>query len=136
MFIDSAYKIAEYFELFADKILDPDKIHSVEQLETVYLQPILTKVIVIITTVALFMLLSVILMLLVNLINKRFLEKKDGSLSKVNKLLGGAFGLIRSAIPITAGCVVLNLLASLIDQSEFTTLVQNSWTCSFIAGIF
>ncbi len=133
---DSAYKIADYFQMFTDELLDPDKVHTVAQLESAYVQPILTKVIVIITTVGLFLVLSVILGLIANMINKHFFENKDGKLGTVNKVLGGVFGLARGMIPIAAGCMILNVLASLADQSAFSMLVQNSVVCDFIAGRF
>ena len=132
----SAYKIAVFFELFTDQIVDPDKMHTVEQIEVSYVQPILTKVIVIITSVVLFILLSVILILIANAVNKHFFEDRQGAISKLNKLLGGLLGLVRGIVPITAGCMILNLIASLSGESAFASLVQNSAVCSYIAGIF
>ena len=133
---DSAYKIADFFQMFTDELLDPEKVHTVAELESAYVQPILTKVIVIITTVGLFLILSVILGLIANMINKRFFENKDGTLGTVNRVLGGIFGLARGIIPIAVGCMILNVLASLSEQSAFSALVQDSVVCGFIAGQF
>ena len=131
----SAYKIAAFFELFTDQIIDPEKIHTVDQLETLYVQPILTKVIVIITSVVIFLLLSFILIMIANAINKHFFENRQGAISVLNKVLGGLLGLVRGIIPIAAGCMILNLIASLSGESAFASLVQNSAVCSYIAGI-
>ena len=132
----SVYKIAEFFGLFAEQVVDPEKMHTVQQIEAAYVQPIFTKVIVIITSVVLFLLLSVILIMIANAINKHFFENRQGVISKLNKILGGLLGLIRGVIPITAGCMILNLIASQSGGSAFATLVQNSAACSYIAGIF
>ena len=132
----SAYKIAVFFELFTDQIVDPEKMHTVEQIETAYVQPILTKVIVIITSVLLFLLLSFILILIANAINKHFFENRQGAISKMNKILGGLLGFVRGIVPIAAGCMILNLIASLSGESAFASIVQSSAVCSYIAGIF
>ena len=110
--------------------------HTVEQIETTYVQPILTKVIVIITSVLLFLLLSFILIMFANAINKHFFENRQGAIGKMNKLLGGLLGVVRGIVPIAAGCMILNLIASLSGESAFTSIVQSSAVCSYVAGIF
>ena len=54
----------------------------------------------------------------------------------MNKLLGGLLGVVRGIVPIAAGCMILNLIASLSGESAFTSIVQSSAVCSYVAGIF
>ncbi len=129
------YEIADFLHLLPEKGKF-DALYTVGELEQNYIQPIITKVLLIITTVALFFILSTILILVVNALNKHFFEEKHGVVSTLNRVAGGVFGIVRGAIPVAAGCAVLNLIAPIIKNEAFCTLVENSMLCGFIASIF
>ena len=97
--------------------------------------PIVTKVLSILTFVLLFILLSIILRVISSLLNKALFKKKDGLLSTTNRLLGGIFGLIKGAVPAAGICMVLNLLAPILNKPNFTALVEGSYLCGLIAKL-
>lgn len=132
---EKVYEIADFLHLLPEKGKF-DTLYTVAELEQTYVQPIITKVLLIITTLALFFILSVILMLVVNALNKHFFEDKHGVISTLNRVAGGMFGIVRGAIPVAALCAVLNLIAPIVKSEAFGSLVENSMLCGFIASIF
>ena len=131
-----AYNIASFLHLLPQENAFSDSLYTVQQLEESFVQPIITKVLIIITTIALFVVLMIILNMLVHFIDKKMFKDKKGAVSFTNRLLGMLFGLVQGAIPVAAVCLLLNLIAPILNQQSFADLVKNSLFCSFIAGIF
>ena len=131
---EGAYAIAKFFDYIPETLVTGKSVLSVSEAETAYLQPILTKVLVIITIIALFIILSVILFILANIINKYCFEKNKSSINKTNRVFGGIFGIVRGLIPIAVCCLILNVVSPLIQNDTLTGLVTGSLFCSFIAG--
>ena len=107
-----------------------------ETIEETFLQPIITKVLLIITTVVLFVVFMIILNLIVNLLDKHVFKKRKGAINAINRILGGVTGLVQGAIPVAVACLLLNLIAPLTENGTFSEMVSNSCICSYIAGIF
>ena len=133
---DSAYNIASFLHLLPDESLLKESFYSVETIEESFIQPIITKVLLIITTIVLFTVFMIILNLIVNIFDKHVLKKHKGAGSTINRILGAAAGLIQGAIPVAAACLLLNLIAPLIANEAFSDMVSNSLFCGYIAGIF
>ena len=87
---ESAYKIADFLHLLPDESWLGDSFYSVEKIEESFLQPIITKVLLIVTTIALFLLLMIILNMIVKLIDKLIFKKKKGVVNSINRFFGGA----------------------------------------------
>ncbi len=132
---EPAYDIAEFLKLLpsAGKF---DTFLTVEQLEQTYVQPIVTKVLLIVTSVILFSLISLILLLIVNAIDKHFFKKKHSVLGTLNRIFGAIFSFVCGIIPVGAGCILLNLIAPVTNSEAFCALVRESIACSFLASIF
>ncbi|MCH5199232.1 MAG: hypothetical protein J1E34_10055 [Oscillospiraceae bacterium] len=134
---DSAVKIADSLNLLPKNgEAISDEILSVAQLEAQYIRPIVTKVVLIITTLAIFVALVVILSLAVNFINKKFFEEKHGVISTANRILGGVLGIIRGIIPVAFLCAVLILTAPLFENEKLSFMIEGSYVCNAIAEIF
>ncbi len=133
---ESAYNIADFLHLLPDGNRIGESFYTVETIEETFLQPIITKVLLIITTVVLFVVFMIILNLIVNLLDKHVFKKRKGAVNVINRILGGVTGLVQGAIPVAVGCLLLNLIAPLTENSTFSQMVSNSCICSYIAGIF
>jgi uncharacterized membrane protein required for colicin V production len=131
---EGAYSIAKFFDFIPETHVSGKPVMSVTEAEAAYLQPILTKVLVIITIIVLFIILSVILLILANIINKYCFENNKNSINKANRVFGGIFGIVRGLIPIAICCLILNVVSPLIANDTLTELVTGSIFCSFIAG--
>ena len=133
---ESAYKIADFLHLLPDESWLGDSFYSVEKIEESFLQPIITKVLLIVTTIALFLLLMIILNMIVKLIDKLIFKKKKGVVNSINRFFGGLLGLVQGAIPVAAACLLMNLIAPLLGIASFSDMVSHSLLCSFVASIF
>lgn len=134
---DNVVKITDFFHLTADNdaLNSISSALSVEKIESGFIQPLVLKVLFIVSTVLLFVILSVILRIVAEAINNFIFSKKHKKLSAVNKFFGFIVGLLKGAIPVFIGCEIVNLIAPLISNIKFTDAVTNSYICSFIAGI-
>lgn len=134
---ESAIRIAESFHLLPENgAAISNNILSVGQIETDYVRPIVTKVVLIITTLAIFIALMVILSVVANLINKKFFKEKHGAVSTANRILGCAFSIVRGAVPIAFICAALILIAPLTGNESLISVVEGSYVCSIIANLF
>lgn len=134
---ETALKIAEFFHL-VDETAASNAINSalsVEKIESNYIMPIMTKILLIICTVVVFVVLSAILRVVSGWINNSLFGKKHKHLSTINKVFGFVFGLVKGAVPVCIGCEVINLLAPLVSDAKFAETVSASFLCSFISGI-
>lgn len=132
---ESAYKIATFLHLLPDESKLENSIYTVDKIEETFLQPIITKVLLIVTTIALFVVLMIILSMIVKLIDKLIFKKKKGVVNSVNRFFGGVLGLVQGAIPVLAACMLMNLIAPIIGIAPFSDMVSRSLLCSFVAGI-
>ena len=106
------------------------------QLEQDYVSPIITKVLTFITMVLLFAVISVILRLVAVWVNSAVFEKRDGGvLSTVNKIGGGALGLIKGAIPVLFFGILLILIAPAIGNAFLSGQVERSYLCTFLSNL-
>ena len=133
---EQAYNIASFLHLLPEEGVFGDSLLTVESIEQSYVQPIVTKVLLIITTIVLFTVFMIILNIIVNMLDKHMFKKKKGAVNTANRILGGLIGVVQGAIPVGAGCMLLNVVAPLIDNAGFAGLVSNSLFCSTIADIF
>ena len=133
---EPAYNIASFLHLLPEQGAFGDSLLSVETIEANYVQPIVTKVLVIITTVVLFTVFMIILNIAVNLIDKGLFKKKKGAVNAANRILGGIVGLAQGAIPVGVGCLLLNVIAPLTENAVFADMVGNTLFSSTIADIF
>ena len=107
-------------------VLSPDYI------EQAFVEPIITKLVLIITTLLLFVLFSSILKIIIHFINKKFFEEKHGVISNINRVFGGVFGLLRGAVTLSVFVQTCLLLAPLLESPAVSDAVSNAW----ITGIF
>lgn len=137
---EGVVNIASFFNLMptSDTYSQMGSILTVDMIRDTYIQPIITKILVIITQAAIFLLLSVILGALARLIRKLFRgkKKKKGLLGKFDSILGGILGLIKGIIPAGVVCALINLIAPLINNPAFVSMVSASKICSFVANLF
>ncbi|MBQ7688044.1 MAG: CvpA family protein [Clostridia bacterium] len=106
---------------------------TVAQIEQNYVMPLLLKILTVAAFIAVFVLLSLILRFVAEILDKALFKKKKGLLSTTNKILGGVLGLIQGAVPVAVVCLLLNMLAPVLNKPAFTTLVENSMLCGFAA---
>ena len=134
---DIAVRVISFLKLdrFAAQGVSPNGALTVEQLERDYFGPILTKVLSVAVFVLAFLLLAVVLRLIAAAIDHAIKNKKGGVLNTVNRVLGGVFGLVKGLIPAGLACLVMDLLAPVINKPDFTALVQSSWFCATVAKI-
>lgn len=131
---ENVYKVADFLHLIPSASESTSEILSVAQIESQYVAPILTKVLSFITMAVIFIVLSVILRLIVHAIDKA-LFKKENAISTANKVGGFILGVIKGVIPVVFICVILNLIAPVINNDVLIELVSGSYLCNFIAGI-
>ncbi len=106
------------------------------QLEQDYVSPIITKVLTFITMVLLFVVISVILRLVAVWVNSALFDKREGGiLSTVNKIGGGALGLIKGVIPILFIGILLILIAPAIGNAFLSGQVEQSYLCTFLSKL-
>lgn len=135
---ENALKIADFFKLLPDADAAAAKINtalSIEKIETTYIMPIVMKILVIISTVALFFIAALALRIAANFINRILFKKKKGVLPFVNKTLGFGLGLVIGLLISGVGCAVLDLVAPLVNNAGLVSLADGSYICSFIAGL-
>jgi|GEM_PF-3407397 len=132
----SAVKIAEFLHLLPDVSSGTNEILGVSQIEADYIKPIVTKVVLIITTLAIFVIVSVILNMVLKAISKKYFEKKEGAMSALNRAAGGVLGVVRGAIPAAFLCTALLLIAPVIGNEKLSFLVEGSYFCGLIGLIF
>ncbi|MBQ7638354.1 MAG: CvpA family protein [Clostridia bacterium] len=133
----AAVKIANALHLLPESgEVIGSEVLSVSQIEADYIRPIVTKVLIIITTLTVFVIASVILNMLAKTISKKFFEKKDGAVNTANRIAGGLFGVVRGAIPAGCLCALLLLVAPLISNEKLTFLVEGSYFCGLISQLF
>lgn len=134
---ESAVKIADSLHLLPENgTVLTEEVLSVAQIESDYIRPIVTKVVLIITTLAIFVVLAVILNVVLSLINKKFFKEKHGVIGTANRILGGVFGLLRGAVPVAFLCALIILVAPLFENEKLSAVVEGSYVCSMIAEIF
>ncbi len=134
---DKIRQIAEFLHLLptAETKEQLAQVLTLEELETRYISPIVTKVLTFITMLLLFIVISVILRLAAAWINKALFEDRDGILGTVNKTLGGILGVLKGAIPVVFIGLLLVLLAPVIENEFLIGQVEKSYLCSFLTHI-
>ena len=133
---ESAYNIASFLHLLPEEGRFSDSVLTVEAIENNYIQPIVTKVLVIVTTIVLFMILMIIISIIINASDKRLFKDKKNAVSTANRVLGGVVGLAQGIIPVGGICLLMNVLAPVIENDAFSDLVSNSLFCTTIAELF
>lgn len=131
-------RIADFFNIFPDEtqLARFDEALSPVKIEADVIMPLLSKILLIISTVILFFVLCFILKLIVNGLDKHlFKRKKKGVFSKANQVFGMIFGIIKALIPTGLVCMALNLIAPVLNVGFLTDAVSKSFICTFIAGI-
>lgn len=133
---EPVYNIASFLHMLPEGSLLGDSFYTVQTIEQTYVQPIITKVLLIITSIVLFAVLSIIFGLIVSFIDKQIIKKRKGAVKTVNRILGGVIGLVQGIIPVGVGCMLLNVVAPVTENTQFADLVSHSYFCNLIAGIF
>ena len=106
---------------------------SVEQIQTDYIAPLVTKAVSALCMIALFAVLSLFLKGVALWLNRTFFEKRDGAISKFNKFTGAVFGTLRGALAVFILAMLLNLAASFIQNPTFQNLVETSYICNYFS---
>lgn len=109
---------------------------SVEVIESDYIGPIILSVLSIIVLVLLFILFAAIFRIIFIFVDKAITDDSHKIVKSVNIALGAVFGLIKSLLPAGLICIVLNIIAPLINNSSLYSLVNDSFFCGIIAGMF
>ena len=117
------------------KGLEDKEILTVAQIESEYASPIITKVLTIITSVLLFVVFALVLMVAANAIDKAFF-KKNGVVGTFNRICGFAFGALKGAVPVIFLCLILLVLAPVLEKPFLTAQVDGSLFCKWISNIF
>ena len=125
-------EIAESFGLLPVRGDALKTVLSPEYIEREFVEPIITKLVLIITTLILFLMISSILKLIIHFINKKFFEEKHGVISNINRVFGGVFGLLRGVVTLTVFVQASLLIAPLFGEPAVTYAVTDAW----ITGVF
>ena len=133
---ESAYNIASFLHLLPEERTVSQSFLTVNAIETTYVQPIITKVLLIITTITLFIVFMVMINIVINISDKKLFKRKKGVVSSANRLLGGVVGLAQGVIPVGALCMLLNVIAPVTQNPGFKEMVSNSLFCSTVSEIF
>ena len=127
-------QIVDYLHLLP--VESGESLYTVAQIENDYVQPIITKVVVLITTVVLFTLFSFILMMIVNAIDNHYFKENHNVIGTINRIGGAVIGFVRGVIPVGIIAVAMNLIAPLLSDQGFTDLVSGSYFCSLLTNLF
>ncbi len=117
-------------------LTDTSSALSVEMIESEYIGPIVISVLSIIILVLLFVLFAIVFRIVFIFVDKAITSKDHKMMKGLNIALGALLGFIKSILPAGLICVVLNILAPLISNEEFYSMVNGSFFCEFVAGIF
>ena len=117
------------------KGLESREILTVSQIESEYAAPIITKVLTIVTSVLLFVVFALVLRMAANAIDKA-LFKKHGVVGTFNRICGFAFGALKGAVPVIFLCLILLVLAPVLEKPLLTAQVDGSFFCNWISNIF
>ena len=107
---------------------------TVDEIEQLYVNPILTKILAVIAFLVCFILLSLILRIIAGMIDRGIMKRK-GVIPTVNKILGGVVGLVKGLVPVAVVCAILNLVAPILNISALSELVENSFFCQTVLKI-
>lgn len=120
---------AENFGISVEKILEDVSgtvvNNSAETISTIsddMVKPITVKLIGMAATVLIFLLLSVVVNLLANVLNKLF---SFSIIGKVNTTLGGVIGLLKGAVIVAVMCVAISLIVNLSGEGFWIFTPQN-----------
>ena len=105
---------------------------SPEYIEREFVEPIITKIVLSVTIVLLFLVISIILRVIIHFINKKFFEEKHGVISNINRVFGGVFGLLRGAVTLSVIVMASMLIAPLTENPQISDAVSDAW----ITGVF
>ncbi len=108
---------------------------TVSEIETLYVAPIVTKALSILTLFVIFILLAIILKIAVYYLNKALFGEKDSKFQGVNKFLGALLGVARGVLVIFVFAFLLNLAASFFAENDFHTTVASSYICNYVSTI-
>lgn len=106
------------------------------QLVDTLLQPMILLCVKIVVFAVCLIICSLVFGLIISLFSRRKDDEKKKLGSKINTLLGGAFGILKAAAVVFAVCLVLEAsLGFAQENSEFSQFVLNSRVFTFVSGI-
>lgn len=106
------------------------------QLVDSLLQPMILICIKIVVFAVCLIICSLLFGLIISLLSRRKDDEKKKLGSKINTLLGGAFGALKAAAVIFAVCLILEASLGFAEENgEFSQFVLNSKVFSFVSGI-
>lgn len=106
------------------------------QLVDTLLQPMILLCVKIVVFAVCLIICSLVFGLIISLFSRRKDDEKKKLGSKINTLLGGAFGILKAAAIVFAVCLVLEAsLGFAQENSEFSQFVLNSRVFTFVSGI-
>lgn len=111
-------------------------ITDIYSIEDQIIKPVIVGILSIIVLSILFFILSILFRLIVLMIRKGLKNKKLKLLNTSDAVLGGIFGFIRSAFPVTLICLILIFIASNSNSESFINLVDQSMFCQVIQKLF
>ena len=132
---DFIQKLAEQFHLVTllHAGAGDTEVLTVDQIQTEFIAPLVTKAVSVVCFILMFILFILLLKFVALWLNRSVFNKKDGALSKFNKFAGALFGTLRGSITVFVIAVLLNLIASCVQQPAFHDLVVNSYVCNYIS---
>lgn len=102
--------------------------------ETV-LQPIVTKVLIILTGLFLFIFFSIIFSIIMSVVYRAVFSKKHTLLRINNRIAGGALGFLKALLPVGGCCAALNLIAGLSGSPSLMQLADGSIFCRVMTTV-
>ena len=108
---------------------------TVDQIEAVYVGPIVTKALSVLCLIILFIVFYIVIKILVYFLNKSLVKKKEGVLSTANKLLGALLGAARGTVAVALLAVILTFSASFVSEGGFKTAVTDSYVCNYVSSL-
>ncbi len=111
---------------------DATAFFSMDNLEINYIKPFCLSVLSLLITVVVFYVLFVVLRLFSKGLNKAIYKNKK---QPVNRLLGAALGVVRSAIPLAVFVLLLNFAADCNINDTLTAAVENSKICAWVENV-
>lgn len=108
---------------------DATTFFSMDNLEVNYIKPFCISVLSLLATVVVFYVLFVVLRMFSRMLNRLIYKNKK---QPVNRFLGAALGVVRSAIPLAVLVLLLNFAADYNINDSLTVAVENSKICAWI----
>lgn len=125
------YPSASAFNDFAEKYDS----FSAEMIEQRFIEPIATGVISLIVAVVLFIVFVILLRIAFYLINKWLTKEDHPIIKKTNAFFGAALGVLKGTVFAGIICVLLNIIAPLINNAALNDATVNSYFCNLIAEL-